>query len=67
MRSSVSLRDIYEAVGRLEEKLDKRMTRNEDRLENLESFKDRSLGIISIASLIVGGVFTWIWKQVLPD
>ena len=65
-KDQITLRDIYDAVGKLEEKIDKRISKGEERIESLESFRDRSLGIISIVSVIVGGVFTWIWKKVLP-
>jgi hypothetical protein len=60
----ITLKDIYEVVNRLEEKMDKRMCRVEERVDILEDFKSKILGIVTIVSLVSGAVFSWFWEKV---
>ena len=59
----VTLKDIYEVCNRLEEKMDKRMCHAEERIDILEDFKSRILGIATIVSVISGAVFSWLWER----
>ena len=61
--NKVTLKDIYEVVNRLEEKMDKRMCHAEERIDILEDFKSRILGIATIVSVISGAVFSWLWER----
>lgn len=60
----VSLRDIYNAVSSLEEKIDKRMEKVEDRIDVLEDFKNRIYGMTAIISLFAAGVATFLWDRI---
>jgi len=60
----VTLRDIYEVVNRLEEKQDERLEKLENRVDTLENFRDRLLGIATVVGLFTGVVATWIWKKI---
>ena len=64
MTDKISLRDIYNAVNSLEEKLDRRFLKVEEDIENLKDFKGRLTGIMAIVSLIASGAFSYIWKKI---
>jgi len=71
MREEVTLRDIYDAVGKLEEKMDKRMSglqvdiadrisKVEIRTDSLETFRDNMMGKIAIITVIATSVISLI-------
>jgi len=62
-KETVTLRDVYDAVNRLEDKFSKRLDDVEDDVENLKSFQNKSLGILSILSLFVGSISSYIWSK----
>lgn len=47
-----------QSVVRMEEKLDKALEEHEDRIRALETYKDKQLGLLSLAALL-GGIVTW--------
>jgi len=47
-----------QSVERMEEKLDKALEEHEDRIRALETYKDKQLGLMSLAALL-GGIATW--------
>ena len=47
-----------QSVERMEDKLDKALEEHEDRIRALETYKDKQLGLMSLAALL-GGVVTW--------
>jgi len=47
-----------QSIERMEEKLDKALDEHEDRIRALETYKDKQLGLLSLAALL-GGVVTW--------
>jgi ribosome-associated translation inhibitor RaiA len=47
----VTLKDIYEALESLEEKIDRKISRNEHRISKLEGWRDRMLGAMAIISI----------------
>ena len=49
---------LKQSVERMEEKLDKALEEHEDRIRALETYKDKQLGLLSLAALL-GGVVTW--------
>jgi len=68
-RDDVTLRDIYDAVGKLEEKMDKRMgclqteisdriSKVEIRTDGLESFRDNMMGKVAIITVIATSVIS---------
>ena len=42
----------------MEEKLDKALDEHDERIRALETYKDKQLGLLSLAALL-GGVVTW--------
>jgi len=49
---------LKQSVERMEEKLDKALDEHEERIRALETYKDKQLGLLSLAALL-GGVVTW--------
>lgn len=63
-RESITLRDVYEAVNRVEDKMDRRFTPLESRVDNLEDFKGRALGVLGVISFIGSAIFSWAWNKI---
>ena len=61
--SKVSLKDIYEVVNRLEDKMDKRLCDVEKRVDILEDFKGRILGMSAVVGSIFGALVSWFLKE----
>ena len=61
--SKVTLKDIYDVVNRLEDKTDKRMCAIEARVDILEDFKGRVMGIAAIIGSIFGALVSWFIQQ----
>ena len=49
---------LKQSVERMEDKLDKALEEHEDRIRALETYKDKQLGLLSLAAFL-GGVVTW--------
>lgn len=49
---------LKQSFERMEEKLDKALEEHEDRIRVLETYKDKQLGLMSLAAFL-GGVVTW--------
>lgn len=62
-RDDVSLRDIYEAVSSLENKMGDRIDKMENRVDTLETFRDRTLGMVAVASVFISVVVNFIWEK----
>lgn len=64
----VTLRDVYDAINRMEDNLKKefngRLTKVEKDIEDIKSFQNRFLGVMSILSLFLSAAATYIWNQV---
>lgn len=61
----VSMRDLYQAIERLESKIDEKVTNNSKRIDKLETFKDRWAGAITLLSVFGGAVAAWIWDKII--
>lgn len=62
--SNVTLKDIYEIVERLEDKMDIRLKDVEKRVDTLEDFKGKALGVMGVVSLVGSALFSWIWGRI---
>ncbi len=67
MTKQVSLQDIYIVVNRLEDKMDIRLKDVESRVDILEDFRGRILGMAAVVSAFVGLVSAWIWRKVTGE
>ena len=49
---------LKQSFERMEEKLDKALDEHDERIRALETYKDKQLGLLSLAAFL-GGVVTW--------
>ncbi len=63
-RDNVSLRDIYEAVERVEEKMTKKIEKVECDVNDLQAFQNKALGILSVVSLFASAIASFIWDKI---
>lgn len=64
IKEGITLRDIYEVVNRLEDKIDDRITPIEKDISDLKSFQNRTLGIVGIVSIVLSGFSSYFWSKV---
>lgn len=60
----VTLRDIYAAVNRLEDKFDKRIVNVEKDVNDLQRFQNKALGIVSVLAIFTSLVANAIWQSI---
>ena len=63
----VSLKDVLDVVNRIEDKMTKRIEDTEKRVDVLESFQSRALGILSVVTVFFSLVATWIWGKLTGE
>lgn len=63
-QENITLRDIYDIQARLENKLDERLSKLEGRTDNLETYRDRAMGVLGAFSLFSGLISNWIWERI---
>ena len=67
MADPITLKDVYDAIDRLEDKIVERMDKTDEKLDNrvrkLEDFQSRILGIASILAIFVSGVVSIILER----
>lgn len=66
-RESITLKDVYDAVNRVEDKMDRRFTPLENRVDTLEDFKGRALGVLGIVSFVGSAIFSWGWNKLTKN
>lgn len=64
MSKQVTLNDIYQVVNRLEDKMDDRLKEVEGRVNILEDFRGKALGIMAVVMFVLSGIFTWVWERI---
>ena len=64
-RDSVSLRDIYEAVERVEDKMTKRIEKVESDVNVLQGFQNRALRVVGVISLFASAIASFIWDKII--
>lgn len=62
---SITLKDVYEVVNRLETKFDERYERIESRVTKLETFQNKALGILSVATMFLTLAATYVWNRLM--
>lgn len=61
--NSVTLKDVYTIVERLEEKLDDRFVDHENRIRVIEKFMNKSAAIVSAAMLFASAFVSFITNR----
>ena len=59
-----TIKDIYDIVNRLEDKVDERMARIDKRVDSLEQLRDKIVGSWLVLSFIVVGASSFFWDWV---
>lgn len=62
-RNEVTLRDVYDIVNRVEEKMDRTIGEVKKDVSDLKSFRDKAVLIASIFTTGLSLVFNLIWKK----
>lgn len=63
----VTLKDVYEVVNRIEDKMSQRIAETERRVDILESFQSRTLGVLSIITVFISLAATWVWGKITGE
>ena len=53
-----TLKDIYQIINRVEDKMDRRLSVVEDKIDGLESFRDNLMGRIAILTVVATTVMS---------
>jgi len=62
---AVNLRDIYEIVERLEMKIDRRLVEAEKKIDKLEDFNSRAMGVWFAITTIISIGSSWIIQRII--
>ena len=62
--NKVTLKDVYEVVNRLEDKVDRVHTEMRNDIDELQSFKSKALGIAGIIGGAASLLGSWLLKQI---
>ena len=63
----VSLKDIYEIVERLETKIDRRLVETEKKIDKLEDFNSRAMGVWFAITTVISIGSSWIIQRVFKQ
>lgn len=66
-KTDVTLKDVYDVVNRIEDKLTKRIEEAEQEIEELQNFQNRVLGISMALSVFISGAATFIWNKITKN
>lgn len=62
--SNVTLRDLMEALNNLENKMGARMDKQDAKIDTIEAFQNRVLGMAGVLSAFVGGLAAFLWDKI---
>lgn len=58
------LKDIYSTVNGLRSEMNQRIDGVEKRVDILEDFRGKILGIASIIAIGASAIFSWLWEKI---
>lgn len=61
----VTLRDVYDALSRVEAKYDKRFEKIEQDIDQIKSFQNRMYGIAAVLSVFVSSAASYVWSKLI--
>lgn len=59
----ITLKDVYEAINRVEDKLDKRIEKLEMRVSSLERFEHKVAAIVSFLAVFFTLAANYVWNR----
>lgn len=63
--NNVTLKDVYDAVNRLEDKFEKRIKPIETDVNELQKFQNRAMGVLTVFSTFIGLIATFVWNRII--
>lgn len=63
----VTLRDVYDAINRVESKYDRRLERIEQDIDQIKSFQNKVYGVVGILSIFVSAAASYIWNKLVNN
>lgn len=63
-RETITLRDVYDIVNRLESKMDMQFDRHDERINKIEQNQSKALGVIGAITFILSGTMTYVWDRI---
>ena len=63
MNGKVTLRDVYDVVNRLEDKMDTRLKEIERCVEQNTNFRYKLLGCAGVIGAVAGGAVSVVWEK----
>ena len=67
MNERVTLKDVYDVVNRLQDKIEGRVAGIEKDVDELKSFHQKLIGMATLAAGFVSLLTTFIWNRVMGD
>ncbi len=63
----VTLRDVYDAINRVESKYDRRLERIEQDIDQIKSFQNKAYGVVGMLSMFVSAAASYVWNKVVNN
>ena len=67
MSKQITLKDVYDVVNRLEDKMDDKFKDHDNRLNKLEDLGSKALAIWGVIAFVGTAVFTWAWNKLTKN
>lgn len=65
MVDKISLKDVYEIVNRVEDKMDAQLADHNKRIDVLENNQAKAFGVLSVITVFVSAGASYLWDRVL--
>lgn len=66
-KDSVSLRDVYDIVDRLEKKILPEIKQNREDIDALQATLNKAYGVMAVLSLFFSAVAGYIWNKIIGN
>lgn len=63
--NDISLRDLMNAINRIDDKYDRRFERIEDDMDRVKAFQNKALGILAFFSSFIAIGSGYVWNKVV--
>lgn len=60
----ITLRDVYDILYRVEQKYEKRFETIENKVDSLEKFQNKAIGVLIIASSFLSLIASYVWQKI---
>lgn len=65
MADKISLKDVYEIVNRVEDKMDAQLADHNKRIDSLENNQAKAFGVLSVITVFVSAGASYLWDRLL--